>query len=70
MTRFYFIVNPVAGGGRARAAYEKVQEALDEKSVDYETVFTPAPFTATALAAEALKKGERCIVAVGGDGTM
>lgn len=70
MTRFYFIVNPVAGGGRALSAFENVRQALDEKGIDYEAVYTPGPFTATALAAQALQKGEACIVAVGGDGTM
>ncbi len=70
MARFYFIVNPVAGGGRTLAAFEKVQKALDEKGVEYAIVYTPGPFTATALAKAALDGGERCIVAVGGDGTM
>ncbi|MDO5112194.1 MAG: diacylglycerol kinase family lipid kinase [Clostridia bacterium] len=70
MARFYFIVNPVAGGGRTLSAFEKVQQALNEREIDYAVAYTPGPFTATELARDALDNGERCIVAVGGDGTM
>jgi diacylglycerol kinase (ATP) len=55
------ICNPVAGGGRARAAAARPGA---------EVVFTRAPGHATALAARAVREGRRRIAVAGGDGTV
>jgi len=70
MKQFHFIVNPTAGGGAAQAAFAKVAALLDERGIPYSSVFTSAHGEATALAAQAVKTGHTCIVAVGGDGTV
>lgn len=63
-------VNPTAGSGRARSALAGVRGAFEVASV-------PADFIATANAEElaraardALKRGKRLLVALGGDGTF
>lgn len=71
MERMFFIVNPAAGCERCGKIFEeKVEPILKEKKADYGFVMTEYPFHAITLAEEALKNGEKFIVAVGGDGTI
>lgn len=69
MERFYFIVNPVSGSGRAMAEFETVKPLIDARDVPYEVVYTQRPGHAAELAADAVGGFTR-IVAVGGDGTV
>lgn len=59
-----FIVNPLAGGGKAWS------ELFHGLPLEGEVRLTNGPGHATELAREALKEGKRSIVAVGGDGTL
>ncbi|HWQ59325.1 MAG TPA: diacylglycerol kinase family protein [Clostridia bacterium] len=70
MERYFFIVNPISGSGRARAEFEKVRALLDARGVTYEVAYTQCPGHAKTLAEEALAAGYRRVVAVGGDGTV
>lgn len=71
MERMFFIVNPMAGGESCGKLFnEKVRTILDAKKADYGVAVTEYPFHAIKLTEEALEKGERFIVAVGGDGTV
>jgi YegS/Rv2252/BmrU family lipid kinase len=67
--RFYCIVNPIAGSGRAKELFFKAHALLDAGGVTCEAVFTEYPGHARELAQAAVKNGEQVIVAVGGDGT-
>ncbi|MEW6243808.1 MAG: diacylglycerol kinase family protein [Bacillota bacterium] len=60
-----YVVNPVAGRGRALRAFKAVQEICKERYV-----FTDAPMHATEIARLAAKEGIPLVVAVGGDGTV
>ena len=70
MDRLYFIVNPISGSGRGRRDFARVEALLRARGVAYEAAYTEHPRHAIALAQAALAAGERCIVAVGGDGTV
>jgi YegS/Rv2252/BmrU family lipid kinase len=64
------IANARAGRGRVGEELETVREALRRSEFDLRLDVTEAPGHATTLAREALARGERFLVAVGGDGTV
>ncbi len=64
------IANPRAGRGKADAALPQVESVLRELELGYRIVRTSHPGHATQAARDALVKGERFLVAVGGDGTV
>lgn len=64
-----FIVNPTAGRGRARAAWQRI-ESLARTLGDFAVRFTEGPGHARKLAEEAAREGCRRVVCVGGDGTL
>lgn len=68
-TKYHFILNPVAGRGRAYKAIKKIRSLLREKNVNHTFSITSAPQHATQLAREA-QKDHDVIVAIGGDGTV
>lgn len=70
MNRLFFIVNPVAGIDRAAEGFEKVRKMLDEKGIEYAFDFSDHKGHATEIAKEAVQRGEKTIIAVGGDGTV
>jgi diacylglycerol kinase (ATP) len=59
----FFVVNPVAGAGRTGHLWRTLGRGLHY-------AFTRGPGHATELTADALARGDRLVVAVGGDGTM
>lgn len=64
------IANPNAGRGTVSKALPRVERVLAEANLDYRVVLTTHPGHATEAARQALNKGERYLVAVGGDGTV
>ncbi|HLR34341.1 MAG TPA: diacylglycerol kinase family protein [Tissierellales bacterium] len=70
MDKILFIVNPIAGGGRAKDYIPIIKEVMKENNKDYNIVNTKAPKEAIALTVEGVKSGYTVIVAVGGDGTI
>ena len=68
--RPYFIVNPIAGGGKAKERFDALIAYLDSRGEDHACVLTERAGQSTALAEEAYAAGERFICAVGGDGTL
>jgi YegS/Rv2252/BmrU family lipid kinase len=63
------IVNPAAGGGRARKLLGGALERLRASGIEVKVATTRAPGDATKIAAEAYGRGIRDFIAVGGDGT-
>ena len=63
------IVDPRAGRGRVGRALPSVQEALARIGLPHRVDIAHGPGEATRLAADALDRGERFLVAVGSDGT-
>ena len=68
--RAVLIANPRSGRGRVGQEMPEVERTLLSKGLDYRIVETTGVGDATHLAAEALRGGERFLVAVGGDGTV
>ena len=68
--RPYFIVNPVACGGKCAGMFDEVRKYLEEHGMDYEFIKTEAPGLSAGLALGAYERGERFLVSVGGDGTL
>jgi diacylglycerol kinase (ATP) len=68
--RVAVIVNPAARKGGAVARWPAIQAELAKRLGPVEPMFTEAPGHATHLARNALARGVRRFVAVGGDGTV
>jgi diacylglycerol kinase family enzyme len=66
----FFIVNPVAAGGRSSAIWRDVQAEARRRDLEYEFELTRAPLTAISFVRQALRAGARTIAVVGGDGTV
>ena len=69
-TRWTLIVNPHSVGGKARKEINQIKTLLDEQAFSYGLFVTEYAGHAVILTKEAIKKGERQIIAVGGDGTL
>ncbi|MBY0318968.1 MAG: diacylglycerol kinase family lipid kinase [Reyranella sp.] len=68
--RVAVIVNPAARKGGAMGRWPAIQAELSKRLGPVEPLFTEAPGHATHLAGNALARGIRRFVAVGGDGTV
>jgi diacylglycerol kinase (ATP) len=64
------ICNPRAGRGGGAKAMAEVRRHLEIRELAYDVVFTQRPGHATELTRQALERGCRFVVAVGGDGTI
>jgi YegS/Rv2252/BmrU family lipid kinase len=64
------IANPSAGRGKVDQALPRVERVLTSNNLSYRIVRTTHPGHATEAARQALRNGERYLVAVGGDGTV
>ena len=68
--RWFVIVNPISGGGKGLEDFPKISRLLRDSGIDHDPVFTEHRYHATELAVEAVNRGYRRIIAVGGDGTL
>lgn len=68
--RYFFIVNPVAGKGRAKKAWERLLPLLERRRTDFGYALTKAPGEATHMARDVVEAGYEVVVGVGGDGTL
>jgi len=66
----YFIINPISGFANQHRFPVLLDRYIDKQQFSYEYVFTSYAGHATVLAAEAVRQGIDCVVAVGGDGTI
>ena len=64
------IANPNAGRGTVDRALSRIESVLADENLSYRIVRTTHPGHATEAARQALRDGERYLVAVGGDGTV
>lgn len=65
-----FIINPVAGKGKAKRFVPVIEEICKEESLEYDIRFTEGPGDGTSIAKRAVEEGFRRIISVGGDGTL
>jgi YegS/Rv2252/BmrU family lipid kinase len=66
---FLAIVNPAAGGGRARKLVGPVLARLQTAGIPVSIAETAGPAQASQIARDAYSRGYRKFIAVGGDGT-
>ncbi|MCM2301521.1 MAG: diacylglycerol kinase family lipid kinase [Flavobacteriaceae bacterium] len=67
---YYIIVNPTSGMGKAKRNWNKINIFLDKYKIDYEYKFSEYSKHETELVKEAIRKGYRKIISIGGDGTL
>lgn len=67
---YYYIINPAAGKGAINKLQDKLRASLTSLGIAGEFVKTTGPGDATKLAAGAVAKGTKTIIAVGGDETV
>lgn len=67
---YYYIINPAAGNGAINKLQDKLRTELGRLGISGEFIKTTGPGDATKLAASAVAKGIKTIVAVGGDETV
>ena len=68
--RWFVIVNPVSGGGKGLGDFPKISHLLRENGIEHDPAFTEHRHHATELTVEAVNRGYRKIIVVGGDGTL
>lgn len=68
--RWFVIVNPISGGGKGLGDFPQISHLLRENGIEYDPAFTEHRYHATALTVEAINRGYRKIIVVGGDGTL
>jgi YegS/Rv2252/BmrU family lipid kinase len=68
MERILFILNPVAGGGKAKGLRTLIEETMDKHNREYTLKLTTKPGDGIKIAEDS--DGYDIIVAVGGDGTV
>lgn len=68
--RALIIVNPVAGGGRARRVQPAIADYLREQRWAAEFAVSASTEDLRHIAAEAIAGGYRCVAALGGDGAF
>jgi len=69
-SRWFVIVNPVSGGGRARRRWPRLAAALERRGIAHESAMTTSAGHAAELARQAVSCGYRRLMAVGGDGSF
>lgn len=67
--RYFFIVNPIAGSGKCEKNFKQIETELRAKNIDFGVSYSQYERHSVLLTKQAYANGERCIVAVGGDGT-
>ena len=70
MAEFCLIVNPIAGRGGTKKTLARAKELLTGLGRSFVVKVSEYAGHATVLADEAVKEKHRCIVALGGDGTV
>ena len=66
---YNFILNPIAGRGKARKAMDKIEKYLRENNIEYKVYRTQYPQHAIEISKDISSGGDN-VIAVGGDGTV
>ncbi len=67
--KWFVILNPAAGGGKAGKQWESIKSCLTENGFDFDFAMTQDRGDAIKLATQAVLDGYRRIIGIGGDGT-
>ncbi len=67
---WFIIVNPAAGGGKVRRLWPRLERELQAQGFSYSVKFTERKMHAIELVEDAILRGHRKFMAIGGDGTV
>ncbi|AQS94529.1 diacylglycerol kinase [Polaribacter sp. BM10] len=67
---WFIIANPASGNKNFSKIWKKIEQLLNNKNLDYSFAFTQFSKHEIDLVQNAIKKGYRNIISVGGDGTL
>ncbi len=67
---FFLIANPVSGTGKAQKDWNKIAALLKAHRINYEMVFTMRSGQERELVSQAIGRGVRKFISLGGDGTL
>lgn len=70
MEKILAIINPASNGGRTAKSWPRFYDYLSNYNLNIEEIYTEYPGHAVKLAKNAVLKGYKYIMAVGGDGTV
>ena len=68
--RWFVIINPISGGGKGLEDFPTISRLLRESGIEHDPAFSEHRYHATELTVEAVNRGYRKIIVVGGDGTL
>lgn len=68
--KWYIIVNPKAGSNKCKEDWPKIKALLEQSRFDFEYAVTEYQCHAIELVQDAVEKGFRNFISVGGDGTL
>lgn len=69
-SKWFTIVNPVAGKGNGLKDLPEISRLLHENDISHEIVFSQHRYHAVELTVDAVNRGYRQIIVIGGDGTI
>lgn len=67
---WFVIVNPIAGNGNFNKYWSEIQQGLKSNDITYKYIKTQYPNHEKIIAQQAINKGYKKIISVGGDGTL
>jgi YegS/Rv2252/BmrU family lipid kinase len=67
---WFIIANPTSGNRNFSKQWKEIQQLLQHKNIDYSYSFTQFSYHEIELVQNAIQKGYRNIISVGGDGTL
>ena len=70
LNSWFIIANPIAGNRNFSKLWKEIQQLLKNKNLDYSFAFTQFSKHEIELVQNAIQKGFRNIICVGGDGTL
>jgi len=68
--QWFVIINPKAGGGKGYKKWPKIQSVLNDYDFNFDYTFTKHHGHSKNLVKNAINKGYRYFICIGGDGTL
>lgn len=68
--KWFAVVNPNAGNRAIKREWKMIHREMTSKGLNFDYALTEHPFHTLEIVDDALKKGYRKIIAIGGDGTL
>ncbi len=68
--KWYVIINPTSGNGASKKKWPNIYKELVNQNIDFEFVFSEYEKHVSILIQNAIKKGFKKLICVGGDGTL